>query len=257
MYEQRLQLMLREGPYAPAILRFRITFPPDHPTSPPCITFTSDIFHPLVAPLTTYTYSAGHSALDTVSATDDERLRPGEFSLRHEFSHWFGHSKSNALFSDNSSRNASGSRDQQRKALRDAIRPPPVGRSSPRSPSLSSPDISSTHAKPSSISEVLKYVKSTFDDESILDALPIEAAGNAGAWKAWRAFRKSAIQDINTLPIDLGTKSEDEWSWDGVWEERVRKGVIASTAESTLYAMTSGDDTVGQRNEVIVLQLTP
>ncbi len=39
---------------------------------------------------------------------------------------------------------------------------------------------------------------------------------------------------------------QDEWSWDGVWEDRVRKGIDASIAESTLYggAAAGGDEVV-------------
>lgn len=43
------------------------------------------------------------------------------------------------------------------------------------------------------------------------------------------------------------SKQQEEWSWDGVWEERVRKGIDASISESTLYGGGSGglDDLVG------------
>lgn len=80
-----------------------------------------------------------------------------------------------------------------------------------------------------------------------MDALPLEAAGNSGAWKAWRAFRRSSNSNIDTLVSNPSLKQQEEWSWDGVWEERVRKGIDASISESTLYGGGSGglDDLVG------------
>lgn len=79
-----------KGAYAPAVLRFQIHFPESYPQLPPLITFASDIFHPLVTPLTTYMYTTDIQDNGTVSATDDERLPPGGFSLRHGFPDWFG-----------------------------------------------------------------------------------------------------------------------------------------------------------------------
>ena len=73
------------GPYAPSVLRFQISFLSQFPAQPPLITFSSDIFHPLLTPLTTYTASG----MDTVSASDQEILPPGGFSLRYGFPAWF------------------------------------------------------------------------------------------------------------------------------------------------------------------------
>ena len=241
------------GPYAPAILRFQISFPADYPTLPPSITFISDIFHPLVAPLTTYTYTTGSSNSDTVSATDDERLPPGGFSLRHGFSHWFGRAQRSATSSTDSSRNVSSTHDDTRKLGEDAYMVPPPedlssrgssqGLRSPlRRPSRSSPQTPGLQLQPISIVEVLQYLKRSFDDKRALDTLPLEAAGNSGAWKAWRAYRRSNNPDASTFYLECGKKQQDEWSWDGVWEMRVRKGIDASIAESTLYGGVTGAD---------------
>ena len=92
------------------------------------------------------------------------------------------------------------------------------------------------------IVEVLQYLKRSFDDEGALDTLPLEAAGNSGAWKAWRAHRRSNNLDASTLSLEMRAKQQDEWSWDGVWEMRVRKGIDASIAESTLYGGVTGGD---------------
>ena len=244
------------GPYAPAILRFHISFPSDYPVLPPLVTFTSDIFHPLVAPLTTYTYTTGSSSSDTVSATDEERLPPGGFSLRHGFPHWFGRAQKSATSSTDSSRNVSSNHDSTRKLGEDVYMVPPpedlASRGSSRGlrspltrPTQVLPQISGLQPQPIKIVEVLQYLKSSFDDEGALDTLPLEAAGNSGAWKAWRAYRRSNNTDENTPSLETRAKQQDEWSWDGVWEMRVRKGIDASIAESTLYGgLTGGDNLV-------------
>ena len=94
--------------------------------------------------------------------------------------------------------------------------------------------------------KVLRYVKQVFSDESGLDTLPLEAAGNEGAWKAWRAYRisKGAISPV--VDPKSGKRESDEWDWNGVWEERVRRGINASISESVLFggAGGSGDDLV-------------
>ncbi len=83
-------IFVRKGPYATAVLRFQISFPDTYPNLPPLVTFSTDMFHPLITPLTTYTYTTDIQDNGTVSATDEERLPPGGFSLRHGFPAWFG-----------------------------------------------------------------------------------------------------------------------------------------------------------------------
>lgn len=97
--------------------------------------------------------------------------------------------------------------------------------------------------------EILQYVKHAFDDESALDSLPLEAAGNSGAWKAWRAFRKSVDDVIEATSAEHCTKQSDEWNWDGVWNERVRRGIDASVSESVLYggSVSAEDDLVSSK----------
>jgi hypothetical protein len=102
-------LFVQNGPYASAILRFQIRFPTSYPDVPPVVIFTTDIFHPLLVPLTTYTFTTGSSSEDPVSARDEERLPPGGFSLRHGFPRWFVRAQRSVTSSAASSRNASGS----------------------------------------------------------------------------------------------------------------------------------------------------
>ncbi|KAH0541451.1 hypothetical protein FGG08_004060 [Glutinoglossum americanum] len=115
--------------------------------------------------------------------------------------------------------------------------------------------------------EVLRYIRSTFDDETVLDSLPLEAAGNPGAWHAWRAHRlmsrpfKATDDGVLSGIGDTGDathpenrrlaggkpgRQPGEWNWEGVWEERVRKGVEGSLTEPILYGNAGpGDDLVG------------
>ena len=149
----------------------------------------------------------------------------------------------------------------------DLYKPPPLEDSSsrgssPRSESFRIGNVSTRPrrtAQPSRLikfTEVLEYMKCAFDNENVLDTLPLEAAGNSGAWKAWRAYRKSNETDGKLVDSVPSLQKQDEWSWDGVWEERVRKGIDASIAESTLYGGTSsGDDLVSFLPSALLLDI--
>eukprot|EP01111_Echinosteliopsis_oligospora_P007680 TRINITY_DN22945_c0_g1_i1.p1 TRINITY_DN22945_c0_g1~~TRINITY_DN22945_c0_g1_i1.p1 ORF type:complete len:273 (-),score=84.40 TRINITY_DN22945_c0_g1_i1:80-898(-) len=43
-------IFLRSGYYASAVFRFKITFPPSYPETPPTLSFTTPIYHPLISP---------------------------------------------------------------------------------------------------------------------------------------------------------------------------------------------------------------
>lgn len=111
--------------------------------------------------------------------------------------------------------------------------------------------------------EVLRYIRSAFDDEDVLDSVPLEAAGNPGAWHAWRSHRK--LTAGTTLPgqdesvgvgsaggaqtemapaTPLTTRRPGEWNWEGVWEERVKKGIAASLSEGVLFGNAGTADEV-------------
>jgi len=212
-------LFIRTGPYAPAVLRFQISFPDNYPDSPPLITFSNDIFHPLLTPLSTYTYT-GAAENDTFSASDEERLPPGGFSLRHGFPQWFRRTRS-------------------------------TPRSSEGSGSVSQVGTEGLNAV--TVYEVLDYVRLAFTDENFLDSLPMESAANPGAYHAWHTHREqssasSQTEKRNRRSVDLsGAKARrpGEWNWEGVWEERVRKGIQTSLSEPVLFgAVGAGDDIV-------------
>lgn len=246
------------GPYTPAVLRFQIRFPPSYPDLPPLVTFSTDIFHPLLVPLTTYTFTTGSSDTDTVSATDEERLPPGGFSLRHGFPQWFGRAKRAA--GQASSRNVSGGT------------PTDSGSVSPSSTSQTFDSASARTSTPvppitpqrTLVSKILEYIRSTFDDATVLDTVPLEAAGNPSAWHAWRAHRKIAPRGAEpgsdtegksmtvapVVPEGLASpkkrasamaagatvvRQPGDWNWEGVWTKRARAAIEASNSEPVLF----------------------
>lgn len=271
----RAQKTNSPGPYAPAILRFQVSFPSNYPVVPPLITFRSDIFHPLVTPLTTYTYTTGSLSSDPVSATDEERLPPGGFSLRFGFPHWFERAEKTIVASSASSRNASGSHNNSSHAyvglgihsLQDSSQSQMTQVQRLQTPSVRSQAMRDPSGIRTSIIEILEYLKSSFDDETMLDALPIEASGNPGAWNAWQAYRRYSLNDLQMKiassnsarsskqdadsTVVSNRKQPEEWSWDGVWEERVKKGIDASISDSVLYGNPGGGD------DLVRCQLTP
>ncbi|KAL2060922.1 hypothetical protein VTL71DRAFT_8974 [Oculimacula yallundae] len=188
-------LFVRKGPYAPSILRFQISFPPTYPLLPPLVTFSTDIFHPLITPLTTYMYTTDIQDGGTVSATDDERLPPGGFSLRHGFPGWFG--RASRRSAERSRGGASGQLQTPGKAgsMSGVSSPGSVVSGTSGSPTpgtTSSGDGAAGKREEISTYEVLRYIRSTFDDDTVLDQVPLEAAGNPGAWHAWRSYRVKA-----------------------------------------------------------------
>ena len=256
------------GPYASAILRFQIRFPDTYPDLPPLVTFTTDVFHPLIVPLTTYTFSTGSASDDPVSATDEERLPPGGFSLRHGFPHWFGRAKRNGIPSGKSSRTVSGQSLGAPSGTRtgvgepdktdivatdssDTVEEPPGPASTditvprvvqvPVSHQLTMPR---THVP---VAELLAYIRSTFDDEEVLDSLPQEAAGNPGAWHAWRAHRRGAIGPTGLKRDSPQARLPGDWHWDGIWARRVRDEIEASHSDPMLF----GNSTRGSGEEMV------
>jgi hypothetical protein len=213
----------------------------------------------------------------TVSATDDERLPPGGFSLRHGFPDWFGRASRRSA-----ERARTGS---YQTPPRGGVESPGTGISGTSPGRTGDSGGSGTGGKQGerrksevSTYDVLRYIRSTFDDDEVLDTVPLEAAGNPGAWHAWRTYRvkagkilnvegkeKSAwhdgMSDDGESPSSTGVpegyqrlaggtsspmtaRRPGEWNWDGVWEVRVKKGVDGSVAEAALYGKDAGDDLI-------------
>ncbi|KAL4975609.1 hypothetical protein BDW66DRAFT_65084, partial [Aspergillus desertorum] len=252
-------MFVRSGPYASAILRFRLRFPPSYPDRPPLVTFATDVFHPLIVPLTTYTFSTGVSNEDPVSATDEDRLPPGGFSLRHAFPHWFGRARraptSRAVSPSDSNKGGAGAtlRDNP---TQEAVGPDPEGDDSDEgdkgegegegeermavdSPPAEVPPKMRTSVP---VLEILDYIRTSFDDETVLDSVPLEAAGNPSAWHAWRAHRKDSTNSTEKESIKRDkpqARLPGDWHWDGIWAKRVQPEIEASRSDATLFGSAS------------------
>ncbi|CAG8097873.1 unnamed protein product [Penicillium olsonii] len=243
-------------PYASAVLRFQLRFPDTYPDLPPIVTFATDLFHPLIVPLTTYTFSTGSASDNPVSATDDERLSPGGFSLRHGFPHWFGRARRGGLESGATSRNVSGASakptDSEENPVNaatddgasDVSEPPGASKTDTAisderepSPPLAKVPVNFVTEKRTvvPVSEVLNYIRSTFDDESVLDSLPVEAAGNPGAWHAWKAHRRGGSGPGNFKKGSPQARLPGDWHWDGIWARRVKDEIENSRSEPMLF----------------------
>ncbi len=237
------------GPYAPAVLRFQVSFPSSYPALPPLVTFSTDVFHPLLTPLTTYTHTTANLDTDTVSATDEERLPPGGFSLRHGFPHWFDRARRSVVSSHDASKPEIDSSASSFTPVQSAIGSATSGGSG-----------ASSAATGVSIVTVLEYIRSTFSEEATLDSIPLEAAANPSAYHAWRAYRGPALpvkQPLSPISSSSGegtalarNRRPGNWNWDGVWEERVKRAVKVSLSESVLYGQGAGEDIVSVRANV-------
>lgn len=246
------------GPYATAILRFYISFPDTYPALPPLVTFSTDMFHPLITPLTTYMYTTDIQEGGTVSATDEERLPPGGFSLRHGFPDWFGRGSRGRPApgqyppeTPRSSRALAGGGDSNSSTPNSKIAatPPSAGGGAAANAGTggstgSKQSFMDVHKRDISTGEVLSYIRSTFDDQAVLDSIPLEAAGNPGAWHAWAAYRGHT----DVPEGEPAVRKPGEWNWEGVWEERVQRNIQASLSEPVLYGDVGGDDTVSHQH---------
>ncbi|KND93192.1 Coiled-coil domain-containing protein [Tolypocladium ophioglossoides CBS 100239] len=193
----------------------------------------------------------------TVSARDEERLPPGGFSLRHGFPEWFGRGRR----AGPGSRQANG--EQARSPASEQASRAPSSVYSPESDNDNKPSYLRTGKRSVSIYHILKYIRSTFDNEEVLDSVPLEAAGNPGAWHAWRTHRRKLGKLHEDPPaagsgqdkkvdgdqgadsgetLDTSVRRPGEWNWDGVWEDRVKKGIAVSLSEPVLYGGSGAPD---------------
>ena len=264
-----------QGPYAPAVLRFHVSFPENYPNQPLLVVFKTDIFHPLVTPLTTYMAGTLTAASGSTTSDDHVPLPPGGFSLRFAFPRWFRKPQKEASLRSIESRSASElstKLDPLENGSPGPCSPAPISKSDPvfldQGKGMASYITSKAQDEP--LYDVLLYMKSAFEDESVIDALPLDAASNSGAWHAWQAHRRKVQQysfvKYSSNPLKSATskahdatrlvesspgsrpKVSTEWNWDGVWLGRVKKGVDASISESVLYGTTDGDDEVWSMN---------
>lgn len=206
----------------------------------------------------------------TVSATDEERLSPGGFSLRHGFPEWFGRGKRS---------NAPQQSPEQKQSPANAR---PMGASkliTPETANATAASYTKTASNHVSAYEILKYVRNAFGEEEVLDTVPLDAAGNPGAWHAWRTYRTKlgkipeetpnmteTIEQEKEVVASSGTEEKSptqqstvrnpgQWNWDGVWEDRVKKGVASSLSDPVLYggATPLPDELVCYSNQNVLL----
>ena len=212
------------------MLRFEISFPSAYPSCPPLIALKTDIFHPLVAPSTSQLYSeSSTTAEDDIGSGLVQASNSAQGTVAGVFS--LKHAFPGWLEDVHMRKQMAG----------------------PRRPT------------PWSVIDVLRYMRSTFDDTATLDALPLAAAADSGAWRAWQTHRRtdgvfedasredassesdassSATQRSDAMLNDDGGLGHD-WNWDGVWEERVCRCIQNSIADSALYGQS------GARNELV------
>jgi hypothetical protein len=231
-------------------------------------------------------YTTDIQAEGTVSATDEERLPPGGFSLRNlGVEGWFGRGARRSA--DKEQTRNSSLQTPMRRGLESpgsgtgssAASPTPGQRSGGSAGKVGE---GQSRGKISTY-EVLRYIRTTFDDESVLDRIPLSAAGNPGAWHAWRSYRVKSgaipppispslsakekstwhdgLSDDETSSSSGGApegysrlaggtsapavaRRPGEWNWDGVWEVRVKKGIEGSVSEAVLYGKETGDDLI-------------
>lgn len=220
-------------------------------------------------PLTTYTFSTNASSEDPVSASDEERLPAGGFSLRHGFPHWFGRAKRNRRDSAASSRamSVNGLGVSNGETATSTANENPTNDTTDLS-STSQPQAdedngsdekkegASAAAQPIEprktvpVSELLDYIRSSFDTESVLDSLPLEAAGNPGAWHAWQAHRRGNSSSASKYGSKQGSpqaRLPGDWHWDGIWAKRAQNEIENSHSDPMLFgnaARGGGDEMV-------------
>lgn len=226
------------------MLRFEITFTASYPERPPVVTFLSDVFHPLVAPLTTYTHTS-RAGSDRFGTADDGKLPPGGLTLRHGFPEWYVLSTAVPLATSSAAEPA------------DVIQPVADGDATLFKPPRTVIDTrSSAELEPPHVIEVLQYMRVIFDTDAVIDSVPLDVAANPGAWHAWKSYHNrvlgSKTASPHRRPLDVshdqrdrsmspnkqqpgGARRPGEWNWNGVWEDRVKKAVQASISDATLF----------------------
>ena len=235
------------------------------------ITFQSEIFHPLVTPLTTYANPTGSRKLDSISRNDSDQLEPGGLSLRRGFPGWFkgseGSASSPAFYSEDGQQQGTEGLSSEF-SLGEGGRPTSpisskfgVEQGTEPLQQRSPPNRRSSHG---GTLAVLQYVKTVLEDEEILDQLSLQDCANPGAWHAWQAHRRISTETsfpqvdrsdgTPTGEVSAGwvgnnvatsQRPSSTWNWDGVWVDRVQKAVNTSISDSVLYNSGNGNEVVG------------
>jgi hypothetical protein len=109
--------------------------------------------------------------------------------------------------------------------------------------------------KPVPVAVLLNYIRSTFDDENVLDSLPLEAAGNPSAWHAWKAHRRENGESAtgNFKRGSPQARLPGDWHWDGIWAKRVQYEIEASHSDQMLF----GNAARGATDEMVCMLRLP
>lgn len=96
------------------------------------------------------------------------------------------------------------------------------------------------------VAEILRYMRTCFEEEAVLDAIPFEAAANPSAWYAWQSHRGRNIRDPVSAMIEPDSsprpRGPSDWNWEGVWDERVKRAVQTTLSEGALFGSAGVKD---------------
>lgn len=192
-------------------------------------------------------------------------MPPGGFNLKHGFPNWFERHDRNA--GSQIPKTAPGALverldESECDSDEHLTVPTPqtlrIGRRMSKSALEVDPPVSSSVTMSESVIDVLYYIRSSFEDEVLLDYLPLEAASNTGAWSAWVAHRRATGQEPpSALQVgQVGSQSQSgesvskrshsssNWNWEGVWSKRVVAIIEASISDPVLFTSSENDEPV-------------
>ncbi|OQO10183.1 hypothetical protein B0A48_04540 [Cryoendolithus antarcticus] len=217
-------LFVRKGPYADAILKFDIAFPEDYPLCAPVITFEQEVFHPLVTPLTTYSYSSRDRDAETISSGDDGRLPPGGLSLREGFPEWFYTNGQDLRHEDTASGVAPPHTLHVLHYLRLIFTAPEL---------LDELQLAGA-ANPSAWHAWQAHRK-----RAVSSRTQSPAVRSSDESRSSDTISERSLSPRGSVQQPGGARRPGEWNWNGVWEDRVRRVVMVSQSESALYGADS------------------
>ena len=243
------------GPYASAVLRFHVNIPTS-PSRPPIITLRSEVFHPLVTPVTTHLHAVDSLDSEKKSTQNGRELPPGGLSIVPGFPIRFSRNEPQVIRRLSVEGFAPAS---ENAAVTENVGEVESGSSAgSHTGPLQDTGFGDSDTEQFDMVKVLEYIKVAFEDECFLDTLSMDVAVNAGAWKAWQAHRgikKDSPESLDSeTPLVTHRRSGSifrarnrvvrapgEWSWEGVWADRVAKNVEASISKPVLYGRNEDD----------------
>jgi hypothetical protein len=171
------------------------------------LTFHTEVFHPLVVPLTVYTVAGGEGreGMGVSSRDVGEGLGAGAFDASWGMSDSTRHHPTMEQGAEISSQpSSSDTPDQPPTEAPQATRPETERRCastvSPTNQSAHSPTVTTTLS-------LLSHLHATFTDPSTLDALPPQYAANPSAYHAWRSYRDLPQESPSSTNTNTNTNT--------------------------------------------------